>query len=193
MAHQLSGNISMSFCGAVRRVKAALQKPPLSDFLGKQHPQHQALTMLEAMPSNDGASPVPYRRLDSNVLLPIDGSWALFQLFEAIQLRAAWLREETHGLEAHDVAETFGNVGHTNQTPFFPEGNVTPMLRRALLQLPSFKTKIGSATYLEQGAEEEGVMAKLTARGIDPIRISIEWHPGIVRFNNDLDIWELTS
>lgn len=171
-------------------MKDALQKPPPPDILGTQHPQHQALTQLSSMASND-PDPVPYRRLDSAALMPLEGSWALFQLFEAIQLRAAWLREEIGGLEAHDIAEAFGSVGHINQTPFFPEGNVTPALRRALLQLPPFKTKIGWATYLEQSADAEGVVAKLTAKGVDPIWVPVQWTPGIVCFNDSLNIWEL--
>lgn len=185
MPPQLIWNISTSFYGSLRRVKDALQKPPPPDILGTQHPQHQALTQLGSMASND-ANPVPYRRLDSAALMPIDGSWALFQLFEAIQLRAAWLREEIDGIEAHDVAEAFCNVGHTNQVPYFPEGNVTPTLRRALLQLPPLKVKIGWATHLERSTDE-GVIAKLTAKDVDPL-----WLPLRVgaRFNEDLGIWE---
>lgn len=189
MARQLSGNISVSFYGAVRRTKDVLGKLPLDDVLGKHHPQHQVLTRLEWMASAIEPDPVPYRSLDHETLLPMEGSWALFQLFEGIQLRTAWLREEIDGVKAHDVAETFGNVGHPNErTPFFPEGNVTPALRWALFQRGPFKPRIGWATTLEAGTDEEGVVAKMLLKGHEPLRVAL--HDSAC-FNDELGIWEL--
>lgn len=190
MARQLqTGNIRMSFCGAVSRVKGVLQKPPMNGFPDKEHPQHQALVRLDWIASGIEPQTVPYRFLDPEELLPIEGSWALFQLFEAIQLRAAWLRGEIEGVEAHDVAETFGKVGHPNErTPYFPQGNIAPALRWALFKRGAFKPRIGWATYLEMGTEEEGVVAKLTLKGREPFRVVLK---DIAHFNNDLGIWEL--
>lgn len=187
MAQPSSGAFSLSFQGAMRRAKDVLQKPQPPDVIGAQHPQHQAFARISwyATPLN---TTVPYRILHPGELMYLPGTWALFQLFEAIQLRVAWQRDETPGIEELQVVEMFGAVAQVGRkTPFFPEGNVSPMARFELFKLPALRPNIDWAVYLER--TDDGNFANLTRSRTDPIRIAV---PGNVWLNPETDVWEAT-
>lgn len=186
MARPPSGAFSLSFHGAMRRTKDVLQKPQPPDIIGAHHPQHQAFARISwfASPLN---TTVPYRIIDPEGMMHLPGTWALFQLFEAIQLRAAWQRDETQGIEEAQVIEMFGSVAHAERkTPFFPEGNVSPMARLELFSLPALRPNIDWAVYLER--TDNGNFANLTRSRTDPIRITL---PDNVWLNPETNVWEV--
>lgn len=186
MAHPSNGTISMSFYGAASRTKSVLQKLSPPDIIGVHCPQRQALSRLTWRATQEELA-VPYRFLDSAVLLDLPGTWALFQLLEAIQLRAAWMRDEMPGVEDHHISDAFAAVAHPDRkTPFFPDGNVSPQVRRALFQTGPFRPHIDWAVYLERA--DDGNFANLTRSRTEPFRITL---PDNVWLNPETDVWEV--
>lgn len=185
MANPHSGKISLPFYGAVSRTKDRLRKPSPPDIIGAQCVQRQALTRLTWRAAQEELV-VPYRFLDPMELMGLPGTWALFQLFEAIQLRAAWLRDEMPDVDDHAVAEAFGAVAHDDRkTPYLPEGNVSPQVHRALFQTGPFRPHIDWAVYLERA--DDGNFANLTRSGTEPIRVPL---PENIWLNPETDVWE---
>lgn len=180
------GTISLSFYGAIRRTKYALQQFPPPNILGEQCPQRQALTRLEWR-ATEGKITVPYRFLNPDELMGLPGTWALFQLFEIIQLRAAWQLGEMPGLEEYDIREAFSAVAHPDmKSPYFPEGNVSPQARRLLFQTGQFKPKFDIAVYLEHHESEN--FANFKRASVDPFLIPL---PENIWLNPETDVWEV--
>jgi len=68
-------------------------------------------------------------------LLPISGSWAIFQLYEALQLRAEWQFLQPDDVTIEDVLAAFNEIGSEDGN-IFPECNTTPAARRAAPKIP---------------------------------------------------------
>lgn len=189
MARPLSGNIGVALQGAIRRTQSVLERPPFDDFFGKHHPQHQALERLRWLAGDDEAKG-PHRFLDPKALLPIPGSWALFQLYERILVLAAWRRREMpETLEEHDVSTIFHQIGHADlKTSFFPEGNISPQAWMALMKSGKFTSKIDFAVWLE--SREDGNVANFTHGSIQPYPIPL---PENIWLNPETNIWEARS
>lgn len=188
MARPTNGLISTTFYGAASRTKDVLRKPTPPDIIGVHCPQRQALTRLTWVAAQQDIPPVPYRFLDPKELMGLPGTWALFQLFEGIQLRAAWMRDEIPEVQEREISAAFASVAHPDRkTPYFPEGNVSPRVRRLLLQTGPFKPKIDWATYLINGAEGAS-FANLTRPETEPVRVPL---PENIWLNPDTEIWEV--
>lgn len=185
MARSSNGTISLSFYGAASRTKSALRKTSPPDIIGVQCPQRQALTRLTWRAAQEEIV-VPYRLLNPAELMGLPGTWALYQFFEAIQLRAAWLRDEIPGVAEHDVSDAFGAVAHPDRkTPYFPEGNVSPQARRLLFQTGQFKPKFEIAVYLE--CQENGNFANFRHESAGSFLIPV---PENIWLNPETDVWE---
>lgn len=187
----MSGNVTMAFGGAVRHVKGILIHPAPDDFLGKKHPdyqaQQQALTYLEWTLAGADAA-IPYRKLDATSLLPTKGSWALFQLFEAIQLRKAHQAGKVPDVTIDDVIEAFKSVGTIGKRwTIFPDCDVSPEAQRRVLRQPGLFAGRDLGEILIRLHEAPGakVVATLTDRSgssgeiplPDGFFISIADHP----------------
>ncbi len=186
MSRELASATTLKLHGAVSRTKAALVLPTAPDVIGKHHPQHQALAALKEYAAQDEPL-VRYKLLDAAVLLKYPGSWALFQLFEAIQLRNAWQLGLIDTLDDDGIANAFDRVSRPrDMLPFFPGGNVAPQLRLKLLAYGPLRPKIGYAVYLEEGSNGQHV-AKLTHNEVEPFRILL---PKGIHHNSERDVWE---
>ncbi len=196
MAQQHIGSISMACSGAARRVRDVIIHPAPGDFFGKSRPdylaQQQALTCLEWILAGTEVE-IPYHKLNNaSVLLPVKGSWALYQLFEAIQLRKAYQLEKVPGVTADEVAEAFMDVGATDKRwIIFPKCDVSPAARRAVLKLPGVNVGIDWTIDLEEALEETPLgkqFAVLTSKDGHTARVAL---PLSFFVNRETGIWEI--
>ncbi len=144
---------------------------------------------LRSMAGNTRSAPDALHNLfEPAVLFPILQSWALLQLYEALQLRAEWQYDQPSDVTLADVITALDAVAKETGSVFTTR-NTTPAVRRAVLGIPFLQgetVKDGWIISLNPHAAFEITLERTDRTGVVTSKL-----PPTVFFNESTKRWDV--
>lgn len=176
-----SPQLMAAFVDAVKRTERFIFAHPGSGA------RYGALNALIAVSKRWDGPGVPYDVFLPRTIFPVTESWAVFQLYEAIQLRAEWQFLQPEHVRASDVLAAF-NAVNAEIGNIFLECDATPAARRAILGIPFFhgdSARDGWVISLRKGVDLPVIIQR---PGFD--FVIHEEPPPTVFFNDVTRLWD---